>query len=671
MKSIVLYLLQMILCSGLLYGYYHLFLRNIKFHQYNRYYLLGATALSIIIPFLNIPIYFSQQEAQPIWINTLQAFDEDQFFILNRSAEESKKFFSWQNILLTLYILACIIFLSKLLLSLSKIKKIVSQNKVEKIEGIYFVSTEERGSPFSFFKWMFWNKKIALQSEQGQQIFRHELFHIQQKHSWDIIFMEITRLLFWINPFFHLVKKELTTIHEFLADQFAIKETDQWNYAELLLMHLLDTPHLQLTNPFFHNQIKRRIAMITSSKKPKYQYFRKILILPLIAIVAILFAFTYKEEQKTFSENDSQTGIPILKLKENNPFQPVMKPKIVTDTPKIKIIEKPVGVTVKEVEIKTKIGNPIIIVDNIRQPKGDIKVILKDLDPSVIKSINILKDGKAIEKYGTDAINGVIEINTKKPDEVIVKELKLEKSVQEVNPESEEVVVVGYSTKKVDGDNKIFVQAETSPSFPGGQQEWQNYLQKNLNALTPVNRGAPAGVYTVKIQFIVDKNGVISDIKPLTNHGYGMEEEVVRIIEEGGHWEPAKQNGHIVKAYKQQPVTFVIEEEMDNTNPKEVVVMGFKTVKKITDTDLKKMSAIYPNPASNSVAIPYNTQTEGTVVIKIQDASGKVFSNQKATIVKGLNSLSVNVSALAKGIYIISVTENNQSQSKVYKLVKQ
>src|SRR5262249_23987391 len=124
---------------------------------------------------------------------------------------------------------------------------------------------------------------------------RHELFHIRQKHSYDILLMEVLTIFLWVNPFFHLIKKELKAIHEFLADEFAITENEKWQYAELLLMQALNT-QIHLTNPFFHNQIKRRIAMITSSSKPGYQYLRKLLVLPIAAVIVALFAFKYKSK---------------------------------------------------------------------------------------------------------------------------------------------------------------------------------------------------------------------------------------------------------------------------------------------------------------------------------------------------------------------------------------
>jgi len=112
--------------------------------------------------------------------------------------------------------------------------------------------------------------------------------------------------------------------------------------------------------------------------------------------------------------------------------------------------------------------------------------------------------------------------------------------------------------KKVEDENKIFDKVEIEAAFPGGDIAWRKYLTNNLNANTPVDNGAPAGKYTVYVQFVVDKEGNISDVKPLTNNGYGMEQEAVRVIKKGPNWTPAVQNGRQVKAYRKQPITFVV-----------------------------------------------------------------------------------------------------------------
>lgn len=98
-------------------------------------------------------------------------------------------------------------------------------------------------------------------------------------------------------------------------------------------------------------------------------------------------------------------------------------------------------------------------------------------------------------------------------------------------------------------------------TFPGDAPAWRRFLELNLNAAAPVDNGAPAGAYTVLVQFIVDKDGSISDVKALTNHGYGMEKELVRLITQGPSWAPASMFGVPVKAYRKQPVTFVVQED--------------------------------------------------------------------------------------------------------------
>jgi periplasmic protein TonB len=113
----------------------------------------------------------------------------------------------------------------------------------------------------------------------------------------------------------------------------------------------------------------------------------------------------------------------------------------------------------------------------------------------------------------------------------------------------------------IDSIDSPFTRVEVEAEFPGGFSGWRTYLQKNLNANIPNKRKAPVGTYTVIVLFVVDKNGEISNVKAETNHGYGMEKEVVRVIKKGPNWTPAMQNGKIVKAYRRQPVTFMISEE--------------------------------------------------------------------------------------------------------------
>jgi hypothetical protein len=109
-------------------------------------------------------------------------------------------------------------------------------------------------------------------------------------------------------------------------------------------------------------------------------------------------------------------------------------------------------------------------------------------------------------------------------------------------------------------DGRVFEKVEIEAAFPGGEQKWVKYLQHTINADIPLRNHAPSGIYTVLVQFVVDKEGNISKVAPLTDFGFGMEEEVVRIINSGPKWMPAVQDGKQVKAYRKQPVTFQVDQ---------------------------------------------------------------------------------------------------------------
>jgi hypothetical protein len=108
----------------------------------------------------------------------------------------------------------------------------------------------------------------------------------------------------------------------------------------------------------------------------------------------------------------------------------------------------------------------------------------------------------------------------------------------------------------VDTATKIFERVEQEASFPGGVAAWRKFLEQNLNPSVPVDNGAPCGLYTVYAQFVVNRDGRVSGIRCLTNLGYGMEQEVIRILGKSGRWLPAIQNGRPVNAYRKQPVSF-------------------------------------------------------------------------------------------------------------------
>lgn len=111
------------------------------------------------------------------------------------------------------------------------------------------------------------------------------------------------------------------------------------------------------------------------------------------------------------------------------------------------------------------------------------------------------------------------------------------------------------------GDAASFGKQEIDASFPGGDAKWLQYLERNANGQVATDNEAPVGTYTAIIQFSVDENGNVSDVRALTNNGYGIEEEAIRVIKKGPKWVPAFQNGHLVKSFRKQPITFRVDSE--------------------------------------------------------------------------------------------------------------
>jgi protein TonB len=113
----------------------------------------------------------------------------------------------------------------------------------------------------------------------------------------------------------------------------------------------------------------------------------------------------------------------------------------------------------------------------------------------------------------------------------------------------------GVIQPKSNEPEEPFTSVEIDAKYNGN---WKAFLERNLNANVPRDNDAPAGRYSVVIQFVVDKEGNVSDIKALTEHGYGMEAESLRVIKKAARWEPAIQNGIPVKAYKKQVIIFEV-----------------------------------------------------------------------------------------------------------------
>ena len=194
----------------------------------------------------------------------------------------------------------------------------------------------------------------------------------------------------------------------------------------------------------------------------------------------------------------------------------------------------------------------LVAIDPDEKKPEPIPEPLKKPDPVQLQTeqltqIKVVDDKDVVEPPPTQDDLAVAKIDVAKHDGVIDEGI--------VTPQNLDDGKDLIETKTTKESNEPFTKVEVDAKFDGN---WEKFLLRNLNAQTPVDNNAPQGNYKVLIQFVVDIDGTVSDIKPLTNLGYGLEQEAIRVLKKAKNWEPAIQNGRKVKAYRTQSITFQV-----------------------------------------------------------------------------------------------------------------
>ena len=295
----------MILVSAVMSAYYLLFLRDKTFHHYNRFYLLGTMVLSLLLPLLKVEYFTIETDSRILLL--LNQFNQS-------SAQEVENSFNFWNFGALILGIVSFYLLAKLTLGLVKIHQLKKEFPKESIEGITFYNTNLHDAPFSFFRNLFWKKSILINSDLGKQILKHEMVHIEQKHSFDKLFVQIIQSLFWFNPIFYFIKKEITLIHEYLADKKAVKNADTRAFAQMLLASNFSGNVLPATSPFLSSNFKKRLKMLTQ-KNTKYSYARRILALPIL--FGVSFALLVNAKNIEIKKQNKAIEIAVQELKKD------------------------------------------------------------------------------------------------------------------------------------------------------------------------------------------------------------------------------------------------------------------------------------------------------------------------------------------------------------------
>jgi len=303
--GIFIYILHSGISLAVFYIFYWLLLRKEKSFRFNRFYLLGAVVLSIVLPFFNFAGLFSSDIAdslpgaivQNIILPApqMQAVDT-QIVTIPQSGFDPLDYLPY------LYLLVAFLLLVDLTIGMIKLFLLYRSGKPAKFKGHIIVYTKADIAPFSFFNMIFINEE-KIDKKSMVHIICHEYVHIGQRHSIDVLFMSIISCIMWFNPFVWLIKKSLKEVHEFQADEKVIAQGfDSVSYSELLINQIAGTKAMDFANCFNQLLIKKRLIMLKKLKPGRLASFKKLFIVPLALIMALSFNIKAQEKIEKVSK---------------------------------------------------------------------------------------------------------------------------------------------------------------------------------------------------------------------------------------------------------------------------------------------------------------------------------------------------------------------------------
>lgn len=293
----IVYLLKSLLFSGLFLSVYHLFLEKEKIHRFNRIYLLFAILFSIVAPFLSINTYSAT--LAPV-ADSYQQIEENITSVeaLSQPMKNTPSLFS---VLLMLYIGISLFMFLRLLYILYGFYTIAKRNNTVPVAGAKLVLLDKPVSPHSFLHYIFLSKEDYVKQVIEPEIIAHETAHVRQKHSLDILLLELVLVFGWINPLLFLFRKAIQLNHEYLADDAVIRpKEDISSYQYLLINKATVNSTALLPSHFNFLTIKKRLTMMTKTTSRKKAILIQWSIAPTITALALSFCIDTIAQEKGF-----------------------------------------------------------------------------------------------------------------------------------------------------------------------------------------------------------------------------------------------------------------------------------------------------------------------------------------------------------------------------------
>jgi TonB family protein len=552
MGAFFVYILKSAVCLVVSYLFYRLLLNRETIWRFNRFLLLSLLALSFVLPLIQV------HTSKPVQVNTALVYAED-WFIDEVEAQPTDAIvptnpsFTWTQGVVLVYMLGVLGILVFNMASLWQIRGLLHQGKKVKMpdgytqEDVKLVVLPGNVSPFSWMHYIFISEEDY---QQPREILIHECAHLAHRHSWDLLFCELCLCLQWFNPAAWLAKQDLMTLHEYEADDAVLSAgINAQQYQMMLIRKAVGTRLVSIANSLNQSNLQRRIVMMLRPKSGKWTVLRSLFVLPLAVVAIAAFA---RPEVKSASQDLEAVQLNDI-LPDTQPLEepaPQINPE---DTVIYQVVQSMPEFPGGMVELMNYISS------NVRYPadalaagiEGRVTTMFIIERDGTLSNVQILRGINP--SLDAEALRVIRSMPTWKPGYQNDKPVRTRYTVP-VNFRIQSSEKTSQINPPYIDENGIYQVVEKMPEFPGGVQALMSYIKDNLRY--PEDAKAAGIKGRVTVQFVVNKDGSISNIYKLRGVEPSLDAEALRIVASMPTWSPGIQDGEAVAVRYTVPITF-------------------------------------------------------------------------------------------------------------------
>ena len=554
----MVYFLKINVAIALFYAFYRLFFYKDTFFAWRRTALLCFFAVSAAVPLLDIQQWIVQQEPMAAMADLYAAVVLPELTLTPQPETDWRQLVA-DGIVVAYWLVAALLAL-RFLFQLAGIVRLARRCPTQKIDGTTVHLLPRAEGPFSFFRWIFVCPD-AHTGDELHEILTHERTHARQWHSIDVLTGELACIICWFNPFAWLMKREIRTNLEYMADE---KVLETGHDSRTYQYHLLGLSHHKaaatIYNSFNVLPLKKRIIMMNKRRTRAIGRTKYLMFLPLAALLMIVSnieAVARATQKITAEVMEAVTPAETPEVQpqpENIVPLPKQEPDniVPSSQPEMNVAPIPQQEKSKKVTYKGK-----IVDDEAGNPISDVKIIVDHKYQSITKSTVNAQGEFRIE---TSPEASILFEHTKSDGSKLVR-FCTPKVLAQMNPDNMVIELIPYiDIKTAATEADVYEVVENMPEFPnGGMTALMKYLSDNIRYPEAAHKAGIQGRVTV--QFVVGKDGSIGNVSILRGVNADLDAEAIRVISSMPKWKPGTQKGEPVKVKYTVPVMFRLAPE--------------------------------------------------------------------------------------------------------------